>query len=40
VAAPTLVKELPLPVRRMVGDLSDLARLLAGLNLTVEALAP
>jgi circadian clock protein KaiB len=32
-AAPTLVKELPLPVRRLIGDLSDAQRVLAGLDL-------
>jgi circadian clock protein KaiB len=36
VAAPTLVKELPLPVRRMVGDLSDRAKLLSCFNLDPE----
>jgi circadian clock protein KaiB len=33
VAAPTLIKELPLPVRRLVGDLSDRDRVLLGLDL-------
>jgi len=33
IAAPTLVKRTPLPQRRLVGDLSDQARLLAGLGL-------
>jgi circadian clock protein KaiB len=33
IAAPTLVKELPLPVRRLIGDLSDEQRVLAGLDL-------
>ncbi len=33
VAAPTLVKLLPLPVRRMVGDLSSTERVLRGLDL-------
>ncbi|HTO84149.1 MAG TPA: circadian clock KaiB family protein [Methylomirabilota bacterium] len=32
-AAPTLVKRLPLPTRRMVGDMSDRERLLAGLGI-------
>ncbi|MCK6555840.1 circadian clock KaiB family protein [Candidatus Binatia bacterium] len=32
-ATPTLVKELPPPNRRVVGDLSDLARVLAALGL-------
>ena len=33
VAAPTLIKKLPLPLRRMVGDLSDRDRVLFGLDL-------
>ncbi|MGO9900630.1 MAG: circadian clock KaiB family protein [Solirubrobacteraceae bacterium] len=33
IAAPTLVKELPLPVRRLVGDMSDRERVLLGLDL-------
>src|SRR5262245_7842431 len=33
IAAPTLVKELPLPVRRLIGDLSNEQRVLAGLDL-------
>ncbi len=33
VAAPTLVKELPLPLRRLIGDLSDTERVLVGLDL-------
>jgi circadian clock protein KaiB len=32
-AAPTLVKYLPLPVRRFIGDMSRTERLLAGLGL-------
>jgi circadian clock protein KaiB len=34
VATPTLVKVLPEPLRRIIGDLSDTERVLAGLNLT------
>ncbi len=34
VAAPTLVKLLPLPLRRIIGDLSDEARVLRALELT------
>jgi circadian clock protein KaiB len=34
IAAPTLVKRLPLPLRRFIGDMSDTERLLAGLGLT------
>jgi circadian clock protein KaiB len=33
VAAPTLIKKLPLPLRKLVGDFSDLARVLGGLDL-------
>lgn len=33
VAAPTLLKQLPLPVRRIIGTLSDEERVLIGLNL-------
>jgi circadian clock protein KaiB len=33
IAAPTLVKELPPPVRRMVGDLASRHRILIGLNI-------
>jgi circadian clock protein KaiB len=33
VAAPTLVKKLPLPLRRFIGDLSDTERVLVGMDL-------
>jgi circadian clock protein KaiB len=33
IAAPTLIRRLPAPLRRIVGDLSDPARLRLGLNL-------
>ncbi len=33
VAVPTLVKKLPLPMRRILGDLSDRQRVLLGLDL-------
>ena len=32
-AAPTLLKKLPLPVRRMIGDMSDTEKILRGLNI-------
>jgi circadian clock protein KaiB len=32
-ALPTVVRRLPVPVRRMIGDLSDKAKLLIGLDL-------
>jgi circadian clock protein KaiB len=34
IAAPTLVKRLPPPLRRFIGDMSDTECLLAGLGLT------
>jgi len=33
IAAPTLIKQLPRPLRRVVGDLSNLERVLLGLDL-------
>jgi len=33
IAAPTLVKHLPLPLRRLIGDLSNRERVLLGLDL-------
>jgi len=33
IAAPTLVKKLPLPLRKFIGDLSDEDRLLLGMDL-------
>ncbi|MFA6240754.1 MAG: circadian clock KaiB family protein [Candidatus Hydrogenedentales bacterium] len=33
VAAPTLIKKLPLPLRRMIGDLSQKDRVLLGLDI-------
>jgi len=33
IAAPTLIKKLPLPLRRLVGDLSNKDRVLLGLDL-------
>ena len=35
-ATPTLTKVLPPPVRKIVGDLSDVDKVLLGLDLTVE----
>jgi circadian clock protein KaiB len=37
VVLPTLIKHLPLPMRRMVGDLSDTERVLLSLGLEFEA---
>lgn len=33
IAAPTLIKQLPLPLRRFIGDMTDKERLLIGLDL-------
>jgi circadian clock protein KaiB len=35
-AAPTLIKKLPLPLRRLIGDMSDKDRILVGLDLVPE----
>jgi circadian clock protein KaiB len=42
IAAPTLVKQLPLPMRRVIGDMSDRERVLRGLDLVrvPDALPP
>ncbi len=34
IAAPTLIKEKPLPMRRILGDMSKTSRVLAGLGLS------
>jgi len=36
IAAPTLIKQLPLPLRRIIGDMSDRDRLLVGLDLAAN----
>jgi circadian clock protein KaiB len=33
IAAPTLIKKLPAPLRRFIGNLSDVEKILAGLDL-------
>jgi circadian clock protein KaiB len=33
IAAPTLIKKLPLPLRRIIGDMSDTEKFLVGLDL-------
>lgn len=40
VATPTLVKVLPEPLRRIIGDLSDRERVLAGLNIEPALKSP
>jgi len=37
IAAPTLIKQLPLPLRRFIGDMSQTERLLLGLDLRKSA---
>jgi circadian clock protein KaiB len=37
IAAPTLVKKLPLPLRRLVGDMHDSSRVLVMLGVTAKA---
>jgi circadian clock protein KaiB len=37
IAAPTLIKKLPLPLRRFIGDMSQTERILLGLDLRVAA---
>ena len=39
IATPTLIKEIPPPLRRIIGDLSDKERVLLGLEI-VEAIEP
>jgi len=34
IATPTLIKELPLPLRRFIGDMSDTERIVLGLDVT------
>ena len=36
IAAPTLIKKLPLPLRRLIGDMSDKERILVGLDLRLS----
>lgn len=40
VAAPTLIKKLPLPLRRFIGDMSDTERILIGMDLQPVKTAP
>lgn len=40
VAAPTLIRRLPLPMRRIIGDMSDRERVLAGLDLIPGPVLP
>jgi len=36
IAVPTLIKKLPLPIRKMIGDLSKTERIVVGLDLREE----
>ena len=40
IAAPTLIKKLPLPLRRFIGDMSQTERILLGLDLRKKAEKP
>ena len=37
IATPTLIKKLPLPIRRLIGDMSDTEKFLAGIDLRPKA---
>jgi circadian clock protein KaiB len=39
-ATPTLIKQLPPPLRRVIGDLSDKAKVLLGLEVQIDAPRP
>jgi circadian clock protein KaiB len=36
IAAPTLIKKLPPPLRKLIGDMSDEEKILAGLNIQIQ----
>ena len=36
IAAPTLIKKLPLPLRKLIGDMSDTERFLVGIDLKTK----
>ena len=40
IAAPTLIKKLPLPMRRMIGDMSNRESVLLGLDITTLPESP
>jgi circadian clock protein KaiB len=40
IAIPTLVRRLPVPIRKIIGDLSDTARTLVGLQLREAGTVP
>lgn len=39
VVTPTLIKKLPLPVRRVIGNLSDTQKVIAGLDIIIQPAA-
>jgi circadian clock protein KaiB len=38
IATPTLIKKLPLPIRKLIGDMSDTQRFLVGIGLKPEGM--
>ena len=40
IAAPTLVRTLPSPLRRFIGDMSNVAHLLSGLDIQPDGMSP
>jgi circadian clock protein KaiB len=40
IATPTLIKKLPLPLRRLIGDMSDTERFLVGIGLKPKSMNP
>jgi circadian clock protein KaiB len=40
IAVPTLIRKLPAPIRRIIGDLSDTEKVLVGLQLSKDRVGP
>jgi len=40
IATPTLIKKLPLPIRKLIGDMSDTEKFLFGIGLKPESINP
>ena len=40
IATPTLIKKLPLPIRKLIGDMSDTEKFLFGIGLKPESMNP
>jgi circadian clock protein KaiB len=36
IATPTLIKELPLPLRKLIGDMSDIQKIIVGMDIKPE----